>query len=53
MKFDSDQVKRRVQSLIAEWQSFHNAELETGNATGDEIKYPDYYDVMVECIQVI
>ena len=53
VKFDPDQVKRRVQSLLTEWRSLQNAELETGNPTGDKIRYPEYYETMVECIQVI
>eukprot|EP00474_Spongospora_subterranea_P005192 CRZ05650.1 hypothetical protein [Spongospora subterranea] len=51
-KFDADQVKRRLAALVAEWRSLQKAELETGNPDGF-IAYPDYYDCMVACMQVI
>ena len=51
--FDVDQVKRRLTALIAEWRSLQKAELETGNPVDDMIVYPDYYQVMVDVMQVL
>ena len=49
--FDPEQINRRLISEVAEWRALQKAEKETVNAA-DAIAYPDYYDVMVSCLQV-
>ena len=52
LQFDEKQVKNRMTALKAEYRALIQAEKETGNPE-DQIKFPLYWDVLSETMQVI
>ncbi|CAK4085732.1 unnamed protein product [Aphanomyces euteiches] len=50
-QFTPKQVKNKYTALKAEYRSLIAAGMETGNLE-DEIKYPEYWECLLECMQV-